>query len=93
MRTTIFLTGRASRGRHQPLPRTAQPQLKSERGRKQNINFTGLNFLKIASGYFGSFGKNLLGHAFAHSLPAHACAEDPDSDPLFFAERHDILHR
>lgn len=60
---------------------------------QKNVNFAGLNFLEISSGNFSPFGQLLLRNAFAHPLPADVRAKNLDSRPIFFAERHDILHR
>jgi len=78
---------------HQPLARTSQCQLNSKRRGEQDVDFAGLNFLQIARGDFGAFGKFVLCHALANPLPAHICTEDIDSLPFFTGNRHDILHR
>jgi hypothetical protein len=79
--------------RHQPLARTSQCQLNSKRGGKQDVNFTSLDFLKIARGNFSALGQRILRHALANPLPAHIRTEDVDSLPFFLGNRHDILHR
>ena len=78
---------------HQPFARTPKRQLNPERGSEQDIDFPGLNFLKIARGDFGALGQFILRHALVNPLPAHVRAEDFDSLPFFPGNRHDILHR
>jgi hypothetical protein len=80
-------------GRHQPFPRATESQLDSKSGGNENVYFTGLDFLKIARGNFGSFGQFILRQFLADALTAHVRAVDFDSLPFFFGNRHDILHR
>lgn len=61
--------------------------------RQKNVDFPGLDFLKVARGNFGSFGQCILRQFFTHPFAAHICAEDLDSLPFFFGKGHDILHR
>jgi hypothetical protein len=67
--------------------------LDSEGGGDQNVDFPGLNFLKIPRRNFSPFGQIILGQTFANPFPAHIRAEDLDSLPFFFGNSHDILHR
>ncbi len=82
-----------SLGWHQPLVRTGQCQLNSERGSEQDVDFASLDFLQVARGNFGALGQFILRHALANPLAAHVCAEYLDSLPFFSGNRHDILHR
>jgi len=59
----------------------------------ENVDFPGLNFLKIARGNFRAFRQFILRHFLAHPLPAHIRAKDVDSLPFFLGNGHDILHR
>lgn len=77
----------------QPFPRAAERQLNTKRRGDENVNFSGLNFLKISCGNFSAFGQFILRQAFAHPLSAHVRTEDLDSLPFFLGNCHDILHR
>ena len=79
--------------RSQPLPRTAERQLNPKRRGEENVDFAGLDFLKIAGGDFGAFRQFILRQTFAHPLPAHIGAEGLNPLPFFFGNCHDILHR
>ena len=79
--------------RHQSLPRTAQRQLNSESGRQQQIDFPGLNFLKVAGGDLGFFGQFLLRQPPVSALAPDICPKRLNSFPFFFGNCHDILHR
>lgn len=59
----------------------------------ENVDFPGLNFLKVARGNFSAFGQFILRQTLVHPLPAHVRAEDLDSLPFFLGNGHDILHR
>ena len=79
--------------RHQPFPRAAKSQLNSKGRRQKNVDFTALDFLKVARGNFGSFGQRILRQFFTHPLAAHICAENLDPLPFFLGKCHNILHR
>jgi hypothetical protein len=75
------------------LPRTTERQLKAKGRGEQNVDFPGLDFLQVARGYFGVFSQFILGHFFAHPLPAHAGTKGLNPLPFFLGNWHDILHR
>ena len=77
----------------QPFPRATERQLNTKRRGDENVNFPGLNFLKVARGNFSAFGQFILRQVFAHPLPSHVRTEDLDSLPFFLGNGHDILHR
>ena len=77
----------------QTLPLTPERQLNPEGGGEQDVDFSGLDFLQVARGDFGTLGQFILRHVLANSLPTHVCAKDLDSLPFFSGNRHDILHR
>jgi hypothetical protein len=83
----------ASFGRHESFPRATESQLDSESSGHKDIDFTGLDFLKVARRNFGSFGQFVLRQFFTHPLAAHIRAEDFYPLPFFFGNSHDILHR
>jgi len=56
-------------------PRTSQGSLKSNKGRKQYIHFTGFNFLDCAGMQPHHFGKPFLGDSLKHSFTADIVAE------------------
>jgi hypothetical protein len=77
----------------QPFPRATERQLNTKRRSDENVDFSGLNLLKIARGYFSAFGQIILRQTLAHPLPAHIRTEDLDSLPFFLGNCHGILHR
>ena len=83
----------ASFGRHEPFPRATESQLDSEGGGHEDVDFTGLDFLKVARRNVGSFGQCVLRQLFTHPLAADIGAENFDSLPFYFGNSHDILHR
>jgi len=84
--------GRSVHG-HQSFPRAAECQLNSESGRQQQINFPGLDFLKVTCGDLSFFGQLILSPTPTHAFAANICSEDLDPFPFFFGDSHDILHR
>ena len=83
----------ASLARHQPFPGTAQSELNPERCCEKDVNFSGLNFLEVASGNLRPLGQFFLRQTFPYTFAAHVRTENLYSRPLFSAQRHDILHR
>ena len=79
--------------RSQPFPGTTESQLNPKRCGDENVNFPGLNLLKISGGNFSAFGQFILRQTLAHPLPAHVGTKDLDSLPFFLGNGHDILHR
>lgn len=77
----------------QPFPRATECQLNPKCRGDENVDFPGLNLLKISRGNFSAFCKRILRQTLAHPLPAHIGTEDLDSLPFFFGNGHDILHR
>lgn len=78
---------------HQSFPRTAQRKLNSKSGRQQQIDFPGLNFLKIAGGDLGFFGQFLLRQPPMSAFAPDVCPKRLNSFPFSFGNCHDILHR
>lgn len=79
--------------RSQPFPGTTKCQLNPKRCGDENVDFSGLNFLKISRGNFSALGQFILRQPLAYPLPAHIGAKDLDSLPFFLGNGHDILHR
>ena len=79
--------------RSQPFPGTTESQLNPKRCGDENVDFPGLNFLKISRGNFSALGQFILRQTLAHPLPAHVGTEDLDSLPFFLGNCHGILHR
>jgi hypothetical protein len=79
--------------RSQPFPRTTESQLNPKRCGDENVDFPGLNFLKISRGNFSALGQFILRQPLAYPLPAHVGTKDLDSLPFFLGNGHDILHR
>ena len=61
--------------------------------RQKNVDFPGLDFLKVARCNFGPFSQCILRQLFAHPFAAHIGTKELDSLPFFPGNGHDILHR
>lgn len=79
--------------RSQPFPGTTECQLNPKRCGNENVDFPGLNFLKISRSNFSALGQFILRQPLAYPLPAHVGAKDLDSLPFILGNGHDILHR
>ena len=79
--------------RSQPFPGTTECQLNPKRCGDENVDFPGLNFLKISRGNFSTLGQFILRQTLTHPFSAHVGAKDLDSLPFFLGNGHDILHR
>ena len=79
--------------RCQTLPRAAQRQLNPKRGGDENVDFSGLDFLQVARGDFGTLRQFVLRQTTAHPLAPHAGTEGLNPLPFFLGNCHDILHR
>jgi hypothetical protein len=71
-------------GGHQTLPRTLQCQLDSEGRGDENIDFSRLDFLKVARGDLRLFSQFILGQALPNPFAAHVGAKDLNPFPFFF---------